>query len=261
MSKDGAVHALLSNRSAWLYHTGLACWLCLADSAFAASPFTSLLPLNPALQGNARIATLPFLSHVMPVCVLTCFGCWHQNQQPQLTCYSGQTVPKVDSIPLVYADVTARFTNILHCLCSCSDHVYTPTRCRLVSGDLGRIQQQASSSGRGLPPGALLNSSGSLRTGLGQGRGHLEANMAAALALQSPQEYKRWLSTYASHLAGIPCQLWIQSLLRCKSRTACACSSKVLLLQAWQGLKPMIIEQSKNIQSKAFMLSGAQYMI
>ncbi len=26
--------------------------------------------------------------------------------------------------------------------------------------------------------------------------------MAAALALQSPQEYKRWLSTYASHLAG-----------------------------------------------------------
>jgi hypothetical protein len=27
--------------------------------------------------------------------------------------------------------------------------------------------------------------------------------MAAALALQSPQEYKRWLSTYASHLAGV----------------------------------------------------------
>ncbi|KAL0026450.1 hypothetical protein WJX79_010832 [Trebouxia sp. C0005] len=119
LSKDGGVHALLSNRTAWLWHTGLACWLCLADSAFAASPFTSLLPLNPALQG-----------------------------------------------------------------------------------DLGRIQQQASSSGRGLPPGTLLSSTGSLRTGLGQGRGHLEANMAAALALQSPEEYKRWLSTYASHLAG-----------------------------------------------------------
>ena len=130
-----------------------------------------------------------------------------------------------------------------------------------VSGDLGRIQQQASSSGRGLPPGALLISTGSLRTGLGQGRGHLEANMAAALALQSPQEYKRWLSTYASHLAGNSCQLWIQSLLRCNSHTACACLSKVLLLQAWQGLKPMIIEQSKTNQSKAVMLSGAQYMI
>jgi len=37
--------------------------------------------------------------------------------------------------------------------------------------------------------------------------------------------------------------------------------SKVLLLQAWQGLKPMIIEQSKTNQSKAVMLSGAQYMI
>jgi len=116
LSKDGAVHALLSNRSAWLYHTGLACWLCLADSAFAASPFTSLLPFNPALQGNARTATLPFLSHVMPLCVLTCFECGHQNQQPQLTCYSRQIVPKVDIIPLVYADVTAsnlQYTSLL----------------------------------------------------------------------------------------------------------------------------------------------------
>lgn len=70
------------------------------------------------------------------------------------------------------------------------------------SGDLGRVQQQASSSRRGLPAASLLGSSGVLRAGLGQGRGHLEANMAAALALQSAQEYKRWLSTYASHLAG-----------------------------------------------------------
>lgn len=54
LSRGGAVQALLSNRTAWLYHTGLACWLCLADSAFAASPFTSLLPLNPALQGKAH---------------------------------------------------------------------------------------------------------------------------------------------------------------------------------------------------------------
>ena len=70
------------------------------------------------------------------------------------------------------------------------------------SGDLGRVQQQASSSRRGLPAATLLGCSGGLRAGLGQGRGHLEANMAAALALQSPQEYKRWLATYASHLAG-----------------------------------------------------------
>jgi len=77
LSKDGAVHALLSNRSAWLYHTGLACWLCLADSAFAASPFTSLLPLNPALQGNTRIATLLFLSNVMALCLLMCLDCRH----------------------------------------------------------------------------------------------------------------------------------------------------------------------------------------
>lgn len=70
------------------------------------------------------------------------------------------------------------------------------------SGDLGRVQQQASTSRRGLPAASLLGSSGGLRAGLGQGRGHLEANMAAALALQSAEEYKRWLSTYASHLAG-----------------------------------------------------------
>lgn len=69
-------------------------------------------------------------------------------------------------------------------------------------GDLSRVQQQASSSGRGLPAASLLGASRGLHAGFGQGRGHLEANMAAALALQSPQEYKRWLATYASHLAG-----------------------------------------------------------
>ena len=64
LSRGGAVQALLSNRTAWLYHTGLACWLCLADSAFAASPFTSLLPLNPALQGDAHSNMLePRASH------------------------------------------------------------------------------------------------------------------------------------------------------------------------------------------------------
>ena len=33
-------------------------------------------------------------------------------------------------------------------------------------------------------------------------RGHLEANMAAALSLESPQEYRRWLLTYARFLSG-----------------------------------------------------------
>lgn len=41
-----------------------------------------------------------------------------------------------------------------------------------------------------------------------QSRGHLEANMAAAAALGSPQEYRRWLLTYARFLSGaarLPC--------------------------------------------------------
>ena len=33
-------------------------------------------------------------------------------------------------------------------------------------------------------------------------RAHLEANMAAALLLQSPREYRRWLLSYVRHLAG-----------------------------------------------------------
>ena len=53
----------------------------------------------------------------------------------------------------------------------------------------------------------MLSLGGSLRPGFGQGRAHLEANMAAALALQSPQEYRRWLGTYASHLSGQPLPL------------------------------------------------------
>lgn len=33
-------------------------------------------------------------------------------------------------------------------------------------------------------------------------RAHLEANIAAALALQSPSDYRRWLLTYARNLSG-----------------------------------------------------------
>ena len=33
-------------------------------------------------------------------------------------------------------------------------------------------------------------------------RAHLEANMAAALLLRSPSEYRRWLLCYVCHLAG-----------------------------------------------------------
>lgn len=43
---------------------------------------------------------------------------------------------------------------------------------------------------------------GGAAAGGAAGRAHLEANMAAALALQSPAEYKRWLITYVRHLSG-----------------------------------------------------------
>ena len=35
-----------------------------------------------------------------------------------------------------------------------------------------------------------------------ESRGHLEANIASALALQSPSEWRRWLLSYAHHLGG-----------------------------------------------------------
>ncbi|KAK9830498.1 hypothetical protein WJX72_012086 [[Myrmecia] bisecta] len=71
----------------------------------------------------------------------------------------------------------------------------TPT-----SGELSRIQAEAGGS----------SSSAAMLAGLATGRGraaeesraHLETNMAAALAMQSPQEYRRWLLTYVRHLAG-----------------------------------------------------------
>ena len=71
LSKEGAPQAILSNRTAWLYHSGLASWLCLADSAFASSPFTSLLPLNPALQGT-RLSPSPVLVPLPGTAVCHC---------------------------------------------------------------------------------------------------------------------------------------------------------------------------------------------
>ncbi len=72
-----------------------------------------------------------------------------------------------------------------------------------MAGDLSQVQGQAlANSGSPLASGV-----GSLAAGRSSNaevdRGHLEANMAAALLLQSPQEYRRWLLTYVRHLAGV----------------------------------------------------------
>ena len=40
-----------------------------------------------------------------------------------------------------------------------------------------------------------------------ESRAHLETNIAAALVLESPQEYRRWLLTYVRQLASARCQI------------------------------------------------------
>ncbi|CAL8463095.1 g2629 [Coccomyxa elongata] len=71
------------------------------------------------------------------------------------------------------------------------------------AGDLSQVQGQARAAVSSSPGvsgvGALV--ADHARTAE-QDRAHLEANMAAALVLESQQEYRRWLLTYVRHLAG-----------------------------------------------------------
>ncbi|BDA47922.1 Protein HIRA [Coccomyxa sp. Obi] len=70
------------------------------------------------------------------------------------------------------------------------------------AGDLSQVQGQAMavSSSPGAAGVSALAADHARTAELD--RAHLEANMAAALLLESQQEYRRWLLTYVRHLAG-----------------------------------------------------------
>lgn len=51
ISAAGAPLAVLSNRSAYCFHRGMRCWMCLADSSFPASAFASVLAPSAASAG------------------------------------------------------------------------------------------------------------------------------------------------------------------------------------------------------------------
>jgi len=74
------------------------------------------------------------------------------------------------------------------------------TRIPLCAGDLDRLQAQAATV-RPADPAARLAAAASA-SWAADTRAHLESNVAAALALESPKEYRRWLLTYVRHLAG-----------------------------------------------------------
>lgn len=77
---------------------------------------------------------------------------------------------------------------------------------RAPSGELGQLQSEAvgSAAARRTDMLASLAAPPAARGGQATGaasRAHLEANIAAALALQSAADYRRWLLTYARHLS------------------------------------------------------------
>jgi hypothetical protein len=86
--------------------------------------------------------------------------------------------------------------------------------CVCWTGDLGQVQAQAAGTGMGAAGLAALPAP--RRPSVD--RAHLEANMAAALVLRSPREYRRWLLLYVRHLAGkghaAPCMPSSTMLLR-----------------------------------------------
>ena len=70
-------------------------------------------------------------------------------------------------------------------------------------GELGKLQSAAARARGGSESDAMLAAlTAAPARSAADSRGHLEANMAAALALESPQEYRRWLLTYARFLSG-----------------------------------------------------------
>ena len=70
------------------------------------------------------------------------------------------------------------------------------------AGSLEAIQGQAQAAAANLGSGqlALTTLTGQDAHSAETDRAHLEANMASALVLQSPKEYRRWLLTYVRHL-------------------------------------------------------------
>lgn len=89
-----------------------------------------------------------------------------------------------------------------------------------VAGELARLEGDASTSAppHG-PPNLALWQKGKAQSS----RAHLETRIAAALVLESQAEYRRWLLTYARHLAGRlsdnlvhlrwPCEIELKSVL------------------------------------------------
>lgn len=73
------------------------------------------------------------------------------------------------------------------------------------AGDLGRLHAQASAVRPPEPAGRLAALCAGPSRVAAESRAHLEANVAAALMLESPQEYRRWLLTYVRFLAGARC--------------------------------------------------------
>lgn len=102
----------------------------------------------------------------------------------------------------------APLSGLLHPCCACKETFLASLlpwplkRTCLCAGDLSRLQAQASAV---RPPDAAVRLA-AVAAGLAhaavESRAHLESNVAAALVLDSTQEYRRWLLTYVRQLAG-----------------------------------------------------------
>jgi hypothetical protein len=75
-------------------------------------------------------------------------------------------------------------------------HAHTHTH---TAGSLGRVQAEVASTRRPADVIAAANQPAVVQRRAA--RAHLECNVASALALQSPQEWRRWLVTYVRQLA------------------------------------------------------------